>query len=259
MQYANNYKAVQSVITNLGSEHNLSLTRLGNSKKCVFVEGRDIKTLLQFQTIIDPTYRIPVDHIPCVSLGGWTRFNEALGAARLFHEETAGDIRTYCILDRDYHTEEEIKDLYAKAIENHLILHVWDRKEIENYLISPRAIFRMTGLDEKNWDQFQEDFMSLTSTLYGSTLASTMDYLSTIHRGKAPSSLMAKATELLSLPWITLEGRISVVNGKDLLSALNSWLRDKYKVRSSRDKIIKALTCDDISQEIKDVIQMLTE
>lgn len=111
MQYANNYKAVQSVITNLGSEHNLSLTRLGNSKKCVFVEGRDIKTLLRLQAIVDPSYHTPIDHIPSVSLGGWARFNEALGAARLFHEETNGEIQTYCILDRDYHTAEEIQEL----------------------------------------------------------------------------------------------------------------------------------------------------
>ena len=258
MQYANNYKAVQSVITNLGSEYNLSLTRLGNSKKCVFVEGRDVKTLTKLQAIIDPLYQTPIDHIPSVSLGGWTRFDEALGASRLFYEETRGDIQTYCILDRDFHTKEEIDDLYKKAEESHLILHIWNRKEIENYLVSPKAIFRMIGFEEKDWDKFYGEFMDVTDSLRSSTLSSKMDYLSTLHRSKTPSAIMNLATELLKEPWSSLDGRLSVVNGKDLLSTVNSWLREKYKVKSSRDKLIKSLSPDDISQEIKDVINMLT-
>jgi hypothetical protein len=116
----------------------------------------------------------------------------------------------------------------------------------------------MIGFEEKDWDQFYDEFMDVTASLYSSTLSSKMDYLSTIDRSKTPSAVMNLATELLSNPWTSLDGRLSVVNGKDLLSVVNSWLRDKYKIKSSRDKLIKALTCDDIPQEIKDVINMLT-
>ena len=258
MQYANNYKAVQSVITNLGSEHNLSLTRLGNAKKCVFVEGNDVKTLLRLQAIVDPQYQVPVDHIPSVSLGGWARFNEALGAARLFYEETHGEIKTYCILDRDYHTEDEIRNLYNKASESHLNLHVWTKKEIENFLITPESVFRLTGLEEASRSEFLEKFMELTDQLYDGTLSATMDYLSSIDRSKTASVAMKMATSMLAPSWATLERRLSVVNGKELLSLVNSWLREQYKVKSSRDKLIKALTPNDISQEIKDVINLLT-
>ena len=258
MQYANSYKAVQSVISNLGSEHNLSLVRLGSSKKCVFVEGRDIKTLLRLQAIVDPHYSTPIDHIPSVALGGWGRFNEALGAARLFYDETDGEIQTYCILDRDFHTEKEILDLQKKAAESHLTLHIWAKKEIENYLITPRSVFRMTGLSEDHWGAFCDEFMEVISALYDSTLASMMDYLSTLDRSKSPSAYMKEATDRLSQPWETLEGRIAVVNGKDLLSVVNVWLREKYKVKSSRDKLIKQLTLDDVSQEVTDIILELT-
>lgn len=258
MQYANNYKAVQSVITNLGSEHNLSLTRLGNAKKCVFVEGNDVKTLLRLQAIINPQYQVPVDHIPSVSLGGWARFNEALGAARLFYEETHGEVKTYCILDRDYHTEDEIRNLYSRASESHLNLHVWTKKEIENFLITPESVFRLTGLEEASRFDFLEKFMELTNQLYDGTLSATMDYLSSIERSKTASVVMKMATSMLAPSWATLEGRLSVVNGKELLSLVNSWLREQYKVKSSRDKLIKALSPNDVSQEIKDVINLLT-
>lgn len=219
---------------------------------------RNIAILLRLQTIIDPNYQTPIDHIPAVSLGGWSRFDEALGAARLFHEKTKGDIQAYCILDRDYHTEEEISNLYKKAKESHLELHVWNKKEIENYLIVPKAIFRMIGLGEEKWSQFYDEFMEVVSHLYDKTHASTMDYLSSLDRSKIASESMKKATEILDKPWESLEGRISVVNGKDLLSTVNIWLKEKYNVNSSRDKLIKALTPEDISQEIKDVIKRLT-
>ena len=259
MQYANNYKAVQSVIANLGSEHNLSLTRLGNAKKCVFVEGNDVKTLVRLQAIVDPQYQVPIDHVPSVSLGGWTRFNEALGAARLFYEETNGEIETYCILDHDYHTEEEIRNLYAKADESHLTLHVWSKKEIENYLITPESVFRLMGLEENQRPEFLDNFFKLTDQLYQSTLTATMDYLSSIDRSKTAGVIMKMAADILTPSWSTLEGRLSVVNGKELMSLVNSWLRNQHKVKSSRDKLIKALTPDDISQEIKDVINLLTK
>ena len=67
------------------------------------------------------------------------------------------------------------------------------------------------------------------------------------------------ATDILAPSWSTLEGRLSVVNGKELMSLVNSWLRNQHKVKSSRDKLIMALTPDDISQEIKDVINLLTK
>ena len=99
----------------------------------------------------------------------------------------------------------------------------------------------------------------MTNQMYARTLESTMDYLSSVERSKTAGAIMKMATSVIAPSWDTLEGRLSVVNGKDLMSLVNSWLRNQYKVKSSRDKLIKALTPDDISQEIKDVINLLTK
>ena len=167
MQYANNYKAVQNVISNLGSEHNLSLVRLGNAKKCIFVEGHDIKTLTKLQNVLYPRNQYSLDELPTVSLGGWGRFKEALGAARLFFEETHGEIRTYCILDRDYHTDEEIRERYTLAEENQFSMcgrkKNWRtifylRKplpELLGYLSKVRSILHFATPYLKPWDNWQ--------------------------------------------------------------------------------------------------------
>lgn len=74
MQYADSYSAVQNLVNNLGSDHNLSLVRLGGARKCIFVEGKDIKTLSRFHEILYPQSSESLDQLPTVALGGWSRF-----------------------------------------------------------------------------------------------------------------------------------------------------------------------------------------
>ena len=93
MGYADSYRAVQDIVNNLGSIHNLSLTRLGVARKCVFVEGEDMKILARFQRALRMDSPISIDQLPTIRLGGWTRFSEALGAARLFYNETSAACR----------------------------------------------------------------------------------------------------------------------------------------------------------------------
>ncbi|MBQ8829950.1 MAG: AAA family ATPase [Burkholderiaceae bacterium] len=258
MQYANSFKAVQTVINNLGSEHNLSLIRLGNARKCLFVEGKDIKTLSKLQSILSPQCDSPLDQLPTVSLGGWSRFNEALGAARLFYEETNGEIKTFCILDHDYHTDSEVAELYRRAAESHLTLHVWDRKEIENYILSPVSIFRLTGLPIESYDVFCEELFSELDSLYDQTLGGIMDQLWSSNRSKMPSTFLDQAKEILDSKWSTLEGRLSVANGKNVVSTINTWLKTKYNKSSSRTKLLGALSSNDIASEVKELINILT-
>ena len=257
MHYASNYKAVQEVINNLGSNHNLSLVRLGNAKKCIFVEGKDIKTLTKFQNILFPNNHISLDQLPTVELGGWSRFNEALGAARLFHEETKGEIETFCILDRDYHTEEEVADLYRRAMESHLKLHVWARKEIENYILSPRCIFKVADLAPDLYDSFARELFDAIDVLHTETLVGIMDQLAKGDRSKMPGYFYETAKAILDSRWNTLEGRLSVANGKSLVSTINTWMRSKYKKSCSRSKLINALTPETIDQEVENLIKQI--
>lgn len=259
MQYSANLRAVQEVILNLGSGYNLSLARLGNTKKCIFVEGEDIKTLTKLQNILYPQNQQPLDQLPTVALGGWSRFNEALGAARLFHDETQGEIQTYCILDHDYHTEQEINDLYTTAKANNLYLHVWERKELENYIFTPESIFRITDLRMEEYTRFREELFCELDKQKNTTFGCILDNLCKNDRSKTPSYFIPQAQEIINKKWNTLEGRLSISNGKDIISVVNSWIRQNYKISCSRNKLLKALTLSDIADEMKSVIDILVK
>ena len=257
MQYADSYSAVQGLVDNLGSDYNLSLVRLGSARKCIFVEGKDMKTLSHFHEILYPQSSESLDQLPTVALGGWSRFNEALGAARLFFDETGGEIQTVCILDRDYHSQAEIEALQIRAEESHLILHVWEKKELENYILVPSAIYRVAGCPNEDYKTFEYELMNKLEDLKPQTIGGFLDQLSRDFRQQSPSTNLKLATEEVESRWDTLSERLSICNGKDLISLVNEWVSQRYHRKSSRAKLMSALTPDDIPQEIKEVISML--
>lgn len=224
-----------------------------------FVEGKDIKTLSRIQNLIHPQNQLSLDQLPTVELGGWSRFNEALGAARLFFEETNGEIQTFCILDHDYHTDNEIKQLYQRAEENNLILHVWQRKELENYIFSPASIFRVTNAPSDEFDTFQAELLNELDSLKPQTLGCILDHLHQNDRSKTPSYFLEQAQQILNEKWGTLEGRMCLANGKDVLTLVNSWVRRRYGKSCSRAKLLKELDISDVAEEMRTLIDTLLQ
>lgn len=55
--------------------------------------------------------------------------------------------------------------------------------------------------------------------------------------------------------WVTMEGRISCVSGKDLLSKLSKWSQEKFRVSFGAVAILKELKRHEIDPEI---VQVLT-
>ena len=257
MHYADSFPAVQDLVDNIGGMSNLSLIRLGGARKCVFVEGEDLKLLSKFHNILYPESSMSLEQLPAVSLGGWSRFDEALGAARLFYEQTNGEFKTICILDRDYHSDDEIATLYQKADSSHLCLHVWKKKEIENYILTPRSVFRLTQENEVKYPEFLECFMQELEQLKEQTIDGILDQISQKFRNQAASTNRKAATAQVERQWQTLEGRLSICNGKDLISCINEWIARKYQKKSSHKKLLDSLTAEDICDEMKDIIAIL--
>ena len=132
-----------------------------NSKKYLFVEGKEIKILSKIKDKISIQSQQSIDTLPCIPLGGASKLNEAFGASKLFYEETQGEITCFCILDRDYFTEDYVNRQIKDAKAAHLNLHIWSKKEIENYLLIPKAIFRIIDKPEVDYNVFLENFNEL--------------------------------------------------------------------------------------------------
>ena len=76
-------------------------------------------------------------------IGGWSGWPYAVGSAMLLRNAGGEEIVTYCFLDSDYHTPSQTKKRKAEARAKRVQLHIWKRKEIENYLVNSNLIHRV--------------------------------------------------------------------------------------------------------------------
>lgn len=258
MRYANSIKGVQIILDSIGSVQNISLIRLASSKKCLFVEGDDLKILSKFHSILYPDSDLTLETLPNASLGGWSRLDEAFGASKLFHDETEDSIKCYCILDRDYYSDEEIEKQKEKAQECFLNLHIWEKKEIENYILIPETLFRISKLKLNELSNFISSLQEMVEEFK----LDTIDQISTRiyehnRRQLALSTCNKKARRIVNSKWDTLTNRLSIISGKDMLSRINGWMKEKYKKSCSMNKILKSINPDEIEDEVKMVIDKL--
>lgn len=258
MRYANQLAVVQEVVDDIGSIYNLSLTKLNSAKKCIFVEGEDVKILQQFYNILHPNIISSLDTIPALPLGGFKRISEAFGAAKLFYDSSEGHFKCYALLDRDYYTDCQIEEQQKKAIENHLILHVWNKKELENYIINPKVLFRLIRKPEDKYKDFVEKYEELIDSFKEGIIDSYTTKIQENERNLTAGTAAKQAREYVNSKWTSLTEKIAIVPGKDLLKATNNWLKENYNISCSTKRIFSVMKAEDIDGEIVEVLEGLT-
>lgn len=256
MVYANNSEAVQNIIDEIGGVENISLLRIGNAKKCLFVEGKDLKILSLFHNKLYPKSEYSLCELPCIPLGGFTRLNEAFGASKLFYKETLGNIKCYCIVDSDYYPQSELCAKQRLADDSHLILHIWDKKEIENYVLNPNTIFRLVE-DKISYQQFIDKFEKLIETFRDDVFDSYSQQINNANSSLGGSASNKMARKFITENWTTLDNKLRLVCGKKAVKKVNQWLKSDYNVHCSITEILNNMLPKEVDPEIVTVIDAL--
>jgi energy-coupling factor transporter ATP-binding protein EcfA2 len=257
-QFAKSLPAVQRIIDGIGGVHNLQLARLWSGRKMLLVEGDDLKILKRLHAILFPSAKEGLDQIPNMSINGWAGWPYAIGSSMLMRNALDEQIVSYCILDSDYHPEEEVKKRYAEARQRHVQLHIWQKKEMENYLIVPEVIHRAinkqmqgrkirVGLLATELDRIAE---SLKQDVMEALVT---EYLA-INRAGGASIAMRRAKIRLDACWGTLDGKLAAVSGKDILSRLFEWCAATLGAHLSVSAIISAMIAEDLAPEVRQVL-----
>lgn len=263
-RFADSIGAVQSVIDNIGGVHNLQLARLGYARKIIFVEGKDIKLLKVIHGKLFPNSDA-LDLIPNMAVGGWGGWSAALGAATFFHGQPDNAIRQYCIFDRDYHTESEINERYEKAKLLSIKLHIWSKKEIENYFLIPSAICRaianlaLPGTSLPNEQDVEDALERITKDWDEEVFDVISEEYQARNKGKGSKGANKEARKIVKGSWSDLSKRLSVVSGKKVFSHLSEWSKETYGVSLSVEKIAYLLQVTEIPLEMKDILTAIEQ
>jgi hypothetical protein len=257
-RFATSIPGVQQVIERVGGVHNLQLSRLWAARRCLFVEGKDVAFLSIFHALLFPGSDNPIDNIPHIPLGGWGNWRHAIGAT--IGLKNAGDkkIKTYCILDSDYKTEDEQKEIRKEAERHKLQLHIWSKKEIENYLLVPSAIHRFVRRASTGKIPQIETISRRLERICEDQRDAVTDAIATEIQAKDKKYSLAKANktarEAVKSTWGTLDGKFSLVSGKRVLSELSAWTKKNYGVSFSALAIAHAITTAELHNEIRNVV-----
>lgn len=261
IHYAADSLSAQKIIDDIGGVQNLALLKLGRTKKCLFVEGKDFKYLNYFNEIL---YGKQLD-IPTIAFGGFNNLSRVYGASNLFYSETTNQIKCYALVDRDYRDPRIIEKIKEEAAKEHLQLHVWQRKEIENYIIIPQILFKflpksagltyekfIEQLEEMLDEQYYKVFDAYATQYYN-------DCKELTGQQWAQVTCNQKARAYLKDHWNTLDDKIALVGGKDFLSYLAKFYQDNYGVTLSHKKIIDEITTELIPTEIIEFLAKLKQ
>lgn len=254
--YSTSVPAVQSIVNRIGSIHNIGLARLWSAKKLLLVEGKDIAILKRFQDTLFSSQTDPFDIIPRSSIGGWTGWQYVIGADFVLKNGLKQDINVYCLLDSDYHSDSEIEERNIEAKSLGIILHIWQRKEIENYLFSPTAIYRIIKQKKRTSKSItlqiiENKLDELTESMKTEITDKFADEIQSNNRKWKPSTVNQKAREKVESLW---HNKMNIVSGKELLNKFNAWLNDEYKTSLSVNGLARELTKEEIPIEMIKVI-----
>lgn len=259
--FASDFNAVQKTLLNLGSIHNIALARLWSANKLLIVEGKDIDILKRLQNTLFKHSNEPFDAIPHLSIGGWGGWARAIGSKLMLKNAGEESINVYCILDSDYHTEDEINTRYSEAAKNGIYLKIWKKKEIENYLINPDTIKRLISKGAgKDVDicLIEEKIDSIAESLKDGYLDLLMDKIHTESRrlGKSiePSTARKEASTQLEEAW---KDKYSIVSGKTLIKQISNWVNLEYNISINSNKLAQEMRREEISDELKNVITII--
>lgn len=247
--YAASIPEVQKVISNIGYSSNLELIKFANAGKCLYVEGYDNKILACFAKTLNHDN---FDEIPVFQLGGKTQWAKILGGSLIARKSTANAVKSYCILDKDYHSQESDNQKQEEAKENNITLFIWKSKEIENYLINPIVINRLVNpKDEvttlKKIATLIEEIINNNKQIIVSKFG---DQIQQTNKGLTYTSVTKLAEKIVNENWVTLEEKIQICPGKQILREIKDSIQDLYKISFSDIKLAKTFRKEEIHKDI---------
>ena len=257
-RFTDSIPSVQKVLERVGSAQNIHLARLWNARRFLIAEGHDLRILKHFHDKLFQDSPISLGAIPNMSIGGWGGWSWAVGSSLAMKNAFGESVHCYCILDRDYHQEQDIAKRYEQAKERGVSLHVWSKKELENYLLEPSVLARVISKKRSRLqikpDQILAVLTTLAEDLKEEMLDAIAEELCHLDRKLRAGGANKQARQICESRRFQGRGLIDFVSGKALKSKFSEWSQKKVGVAVSSTSLVREFRVNEIDDEIKAVI-----
>ena len=168
----------------------------------------------------------------------------------------------YCILDSDYHSKIEIKEKYEEAKLKGIDLHIWQKKEIENYFIIPEAIQRIiikrsNGEFSPSVDRIKRQLLIISTSVKNDITDCIANEIFQKNKVLGLQNANREARKYVDEVEASKGDILSIISGKDIISKMSKWAQNKYKVSFSPVALLKEITRAEIDGEVLSIINSL--
>jgi hypothetical protein len=174
------------------------------------------------------------------------------------------------IYDRDYFCAEQIDLVKDELSESLKLAWVFERKEIENYLLVPVALDRAIrrALSAKGDDKTAAKIKNINSRellehiistkkndIFSQLMGKKHDYLG--KSGIDRSDIYKDAIANLEDIWSTFDGKIRLAPGKDVLREFRERTQIDFEVTLTESRIVESMQVGDIPDDIKAIVKAM--
>ena len=173
-------------------------------------------------------------------------------------------LEMFIIADRDYHPDLEY--LRQSLPSSNLHWHVWERTEIENYMLSIEGILRVLGEPERPWpigkaalrQEFERLLDSSRNDANDRLVKAFQEYSYKLGKGWDAPTFSRKAREYLQEHWET--DKLALADAKEIvLPGIKRWLQSQRLGQFSNRALAEVLQPEDIPQEVHELAKRLAE
>lgn len=251
---------LQKLSAELGSPLNIDLARLFVSNRFIVLDGDDTgrKILSAFQSVLYPQDLHPIITYPKAFVEGWNGWKKAVTIAEVFSVNRM-HVQLYCIFEGGYHTMDEIHERRVDARNRKINLHVWDKKEIENYAINPDVIYRYLTTSKRKGeitiemlnDKINEIVAGMKDEVLNGITAEIQRNTSGLNE-----DAMEDAWEELNNRWIQ---PLDIVSGRRFFINLSMWTQENYGVSVSARQVVSFFRPEEVPYEVQIVISAIMD
>ncbi|WP_110515067.1 ATP-dependent nuclease [Herpetosiphon llansteffanensis] len=258
---------IQHAMNILGSNQNIALTRLSKTRRVLFIEGDDFKILSKFAQKTDFPELVNKIDLTVVPIKDFVRWEDVRSLIWGIEQTLGTSLALGTILDRNYRCDEEVQSIHNELKSNLKFLHIYKRKNIESYLINIDVIDRVLKKklvdNPENPNIYTENFITILNTITDTLKPEFQThYISNRIKFFNKSSLDQTSIinqALLSFEeqWIDIEKRMNLIDGKLVLSEINTYLLNKYNITITNQNIISEFKPNEIPEEIVQLFRNL--
>jgi len=196
--------------------------------------------------------------ITVIPLKGYSNSDQITPFAWLTRELLPDVMRMFVILDRDYRSDGAGISLEQAFAAENIVAHVWHRKELESYLLTPDVIARLAGSPVGKVGAIIDSVTTaLKDHVFGRMLAERARVEVSAKRDL--SVVMTEFSKEFELNWKDPLYRLYKSPAKDILSAVNRELQvGGYRTVTSRG-LATAHRIEEIAPEMAGVLRRVEE